>query len=458
MRLFFPLVLMTSPVVAPALSDVLFACAGCLRDVLAGRSLTESLQEVPAELRAPVQSVSFYVMRQLATGQALSGLLLDKKAPNRLLESLLVVALCLLAVDESQANNKARHVPVYDAHTVVNQAVKAADKHKKTASFKGLLNACLRNFLRNKASLMQAIAVRSEVKWGFPKWWIRQVRQAYPEQWQGILASAATPGPMTLRVNTRQISREELHRLFSEHGIEAHETGHAGLVLAQAQPVTQIPGFEQGWWSVQDAGAQLAGEIVPVHNGMRVLDACAAPGGKTAHMLELADLDMTVLDVDSRRLARVEENLARLKLDGPHVHMRAADAADLSQWWDGVPFDLVLADVPCTASGIVRRHPDIKWLRQEADLTKTATLQRTIVQALWQTVAPGGYLLYVTCSLFPIEGQAQARYLEMSLADAERLGAPGQILPLAQQSGSVAPHDGFYYALFRKKPVSGKRG
>ncbi|NLY34232.1 MAG: 16S rRNA (cytosine(967)-C(5))-methyltransferase RsmB [Alcaligenaceae bacterium] len=449
---------MTSSVAAPALSDVLFACAGCLRDVLAGRSLTESLQEVPDEWRAPVQSVSFYVMRQLATGQALSELLLDKKAPNRLVESLLVVALCLLAVDENQERNKVRHVPVYDAHTVVNQAVKAAEKHKKTASFKGLVNACLRNFLRNKASLMQAIAVRSEVKWGFPKWWIRQVRQAYPEQWQGILASAATPGPMTLRVNTRQISREELHRLFSEHGIEAHETGHAGLVLAQAQPVTQIPGFEQGWWSVQDAGAQLAGEIVPVHHGMRVLDACAAPGGKTAHMLELADLDMTVLDVDSRRLARVEENLARLKLDGPHVHMRAADAADLSQWWDGVPFDLVLADVPCTASGIVRRHPDIKWLRQEADLAKTAALQRTIVQALWQTVAPGGYLLYVTCSLFPIEGQEQARYLEMSLPHAERLGAPGQILPLAEQAGSVAPHDGFYYSLFRKKPVAGKDG
>ncbi|MFA5703095.1 MAG: 16S rRNA (cytosine(967)-C(5))-methyltransferase RsmB [Advenella sp.] len=449
---------MTSSVAAPALSDVLFACAGCLRDVLAGRSLTESLQEVPDEWRAPVQSVSFYVMRQLATGQALSELLLDKKAPNRLVESLLVVALCLLAVDENQERNKVRHVPVYDAHTVVNQAVKAAEKHKKTASFKGLVNACLRNFLRNKASLMQAIAVRSEVKWGFPKWWIRQVRQAYPEQWQGILASAATPGPMTLRVNTRQISREALHRLFSEHGIEAHETGHAGLVLAQAQPVTQIPGFEQGWWSVQDAGAQLAGEIVPVHHGMRVLDACAAPGGKTAHMLELADLDMTVLDVDSRRLARVAENLARLKLDGPHVHMLAADAADLSQWWDGAPFDLVLADVPCTASGIVRRHPDIKWLRQEADLAKTAALQRAIVQALWQTVAPGGYLLYVTCSLFPIEGQEQARYLEMSLPDTERLGAPGQILPLAEQAGSVAPHDGFYYALFRKKPVAGKGG
>jgi len=447
---------MTASVVAPALSDVLFASAGCLRDVLAGRSLTESLQEVPDEWRAPVQSVSFYVMRQLATGQALSGLLLDKKAPNRLVESLLVVALCVLAVDENKEENKARHVPVYDGYTVVNQAVKAAEKHKKTASFKGLVNACLRNFLRNKESLMQTIAVRSEVQWGFPKWWIHQVRQAYPGQWQAILASAATPGPMTLRVNTRQISREALCKVLVEHGIQSRETGHAGLVLAQALPVTRIPGFEQGWWSVQDAGAQLAGEIVPVNNGMRVLDACAAPGGKTAHLLELADLDMTVLDVDSRRLVRVEENLVRLKLDGPHVHMLAADAADLSQWWDGVPFDLVLADVPCTASGIVRRHPDIKWLRQEGDLAKTAALQRTIVQALWQTVSPGGYLLYVTCSVFPIEGQEQARYLEMSLAEAERLGAPGQILPLAEQEGNIAPHDGFYYALFRKKPVSGK--
>lgn len=444
---------MTSPVSAPALSDVLFASAGCLRDVLDGRSLTESLAGVPENLRAPVQSISFYTMRQLATGQALSGLLLEKKAPNRLFESLLQVSLCLLAVDPAQATGTGRHIPVYDGHTVVNQAVRAAEKHKKTASFKGLLNACLRNFLRNKESLMQQVAVRSDVKWGFPKWWIRQIRQAYPDQWQQILASASTPGPMSLRVNTRQISREAFCQVLNEHQIAYQVTGHAGLMLEQALPVTHIPGFEQGWWSVQDVGAQLAGEIVPLRDGMRVLDACAAPGGKTAHLLEQADLDMTVLDIDNRRLARVTENLARLKLDGPHVLCVAADAADTEQWWDGVPFDLVLADVPCTASGIVRRHPDIKWLRREEDVGKTAALQRTIVQALWKTVAPGGYLLYVTCSVFPPEGQEQARYMEMSLPDAERLGAPGQILPVAEQEGTVAPHDGFYYALFRKQQV-----
>ena len=178
-------------------------------------------------------------------------------------------------------------------------------------------------------------------------------------------------------------------------------------MVATPRPVVQLPGFAEGWWSVQDAGAQRAAELLAPADGMRVLDACAAPGGKTAHLLELADIDLLALDADASRLERVGQNLDRLGLGGDRVRLQAADAADLDAWWDGKPFDAVLADVPCTASGIVRRHPDIRWLRRENDLRRTAALQTRILDALWRTVAPGGRLLYVTCSVFPIEGTRQ---------------------------------------------------
>jgi 16S rRNA (cytosine967-C5)-methyltransferase len=182
---------------------------------------------------------------------------------------------------------------------------------------------------------------------------------------------------------------------------------------------------------------------------MRVLDACAAPGGKTAHLLERADLDLLALDSDRLRLERVEQNLDRLGLAGSNVTLRCADAMDVQAWWDGRHFDAVLADVPCTASGVVRRHPDIRWLRREADIVKTAALQARIVDALWQTVKPGGHLLYATCSIFPQEGERQAAQFAARHADAVRQPAPGQLLPLADEPS--ASSDGFFYALFAKK-------
>ncbi|HEY9280429.1 MAG TPA: methyltransferase domain-containing protein, partial [Eoetvoesiella sp.] len=205
-----------------------------------------------------------------------------------------------------------------------------------------------------------------------------------------------------------------------------------------------------GWWSVQDASAQQAAELLQPRNGMRVLDACAAPGGKTAHLLELADIDLLALDTDKVRLDRVGENLNRLGLMGPKVSLQCADAANLKQWWDGQPFDAVLADVPCTASGIVRRHPDIRWLRREADIAKTVALQRKIVNALWETVKPGGRLVYATCSIFPQEGEQQAARFLATHPDAKRLPAPGQILPLSD-GGQASRYDGFFYALFAKE-------
>ncbi|WP_063584743.1 16S rRNA (cytosine(967)-C(5))-methyltransferase RsmB [Achromobacter ruhlandii] len=438
-----------TPHLAPPLSTVLLSSAGVVEEVLDGRSLTEALAGVDGALRPAAQAVSFHAMRYLGWADAV-GRELVQRYPNVLFESLLLVSLTLLKA-EGEAASALPGMPVYAPHTVVDQAVTAASRNRGLASFKGLLNACLRRFLRERAALEAAVADSPEAEWNHPGWWVKQLRVAYPRQWQDILRAANVPAPLTLRVNRRRASREQVLAAFHDAGLVAEPVGQAGLVLASPRPVTQLPGFAEGWWSVQDAGAQLAAELLAPKDGMRVLDACAAPGGKTAHLLELADIDLLALDADADRLVRVGQNLDRLGLAGEHVRLQAADAADLDSWWDGKPFDAVLADVPCTASGIVRRHPDIRWLRRENDLRRTATLQARILDALWRTVAPGGHLLYVTCSVFPIEGTRQALEFLQRHPEATRLDAPGQLLPVAVDATPAAQHDGFFYALFAKQ-------
>lgn len=438
-----------TPHLAPPLSTVLLSSAGVVEEVLDGRSLTEALAGVDGALRPAAQAVSFHAMRYLGWADAV-GRELVQRYPNVLFESLLLVSLTLLKA-EGEAASALPGMPVYAPHTVVDQAVTAASRNRGLASFKGLLNACLRRFLRERAALEAAVADSPEAEWNHPGWWVKQLRVAYPRQWQDILRVANVPAPLTLRVNRRRASREQVLAAFHDAGLVAEPVGQAGLVLASPRPVTQLPGFAEGWWSVQDAGAQLAAELLAPKDGMRVLDACAAPGGKTAHLLELADIDLLALDADADRLVRVGQNLDRLGLAGEHVRLQAADAADLDSWWDGKPFDAVLTDVPCTASGIVRRHPDIRWLRRENDLRRTATLQARILDALWRTVAPGGHLLYVTCSVFPIEGTRQALEFLQRHPEATRLDAPGQLLPVAVDATPAAQHDGFFYALFAKQ-------
>ena len=438
--------------VTPPLRELLLATAYVVQAIGEGRSLTDVLNAEPTQRRAAVQSLSFYVMRQLARGHALADLLLDRGLPNELAESLLTTALCLLSVQEREVQENPR-VPVYEAYTLVSQAVTAATLDRKTAGFKGLINACLRRFEREREALLAEAYRRSNVRWGFPKWWIARVRQAYPAQWETVLASSFQPGPLTLRVNTRKTSREALLAVLHEQDIAASAIGDHGVLLDQPLPVTSIPGFEEGWWLVQDAGAQLAAELLPVADGMRVLDACAAPGGKTAGLLMQARLQLTALDIDRNRLERVAANLQRLDLHDEGVKLRAGNAVDLKSWWDGQPFDAILADVPCTASGIVRRHPDIRWLRQEQDIAETAALQRRIVSALWQTLTPGGTFLYVTCSVFPEEGIEQAQWMQQTLEGAVALPAPGQLLP-----GQGQEHDGFFYSLLRKQSATSGAG
>lgn len=439
-------------VINPKLSDVLFHSAQAVRQVLAGQSLTESLEVTPKELKAAVQSISFYCMRHLATAQVLSQQLLSKKAPNPLVHALLLVGLCLLTVSRRPMpeGELAQSIPQYQDFTVVDETIKASQLHKKTAAFKGLLNACLRRYLREQDGLWKTIQQSEEVQFNYPQWWINLIRKSYPTQWQALLKVADLPGPLTLRVNRRKTSREEFSTQLNELGMSHQYYGDDAVILDKAVPVQQIPGFDQGICAVQDAGAQLAASLLPIRDGMRVLDACAAPGGKTAHLLESADVQMTAIDIEPKRLARVEENLKKLGLYHEKVHLLQADATTTKPWWDGELFDIVMADVPCTASGIVRRHPDIKWLRKEADVAQTAKLQRAIVKNLWSVLKPGGYFLYITCSVFPQEGIEQAAFIQQTFKDAIALDAPGQLLPVVTIEQPRPLYDGFFYALFQK--------
>jgi len=442
------------------LSDILLASAKCVQAVLSGRSLSDSLPGIGHELRPAVQAISFHCMRRLGLAREMRRVMVPRSPPDALADALLLVALAVLdtALEYAGADHDTaparRDLPVYAVHTVVDQAVSAAARQKKLQPYKNLLNAMLRRFVRERSAILAQARKKTEALWNYPEWWIQALRGAYPGQWKALLDTGNRPGPMTLRVNTRRSSVPHLLDQLAAAGLDARAAGGQAVVLDSARPVQAVPGFGQGWWSVQDASAQKAALLVDPRPGMRVLDACAAPGGKTAHLLELADIDLLALDADAARLQRVAQNLERLGLMSDRVSLRCADAADPASWWDGRPFDAVLADVPCTASGIVRRHPDIRWLRQSPDVPATAALQKKIADALWRVVAPGGRLVYVTCSVFPQEGEQQARQFLGRHADARRLSAPGQILPLAGP-GQSDGGDGFFYAQFAKQgPVA----
>jgi 16S rRNA (cytosine967-C5)-methyltransferase len=306
-----------------------------------------------------------------------------------------------------------------------------------------MVNAVLRRFQREREALLKTVLAQPQAQWNYPQWWIDATRTAYPQDWQSILKQGNVHPPLTLRVNRRKASVEQYLGTLSAAGIDAAQVGPSAVRLAQAINVSQIPGFHDGVVSVQDAGAQLAAPLLDLSDGMRVLDACAAPGGKSGHILELASVDLTAVDADKDRLKRVGDNLGRLGLSASLV---AAGAQDKG-WWDGQPFDRILADVPCTASGIVRRHPDIRWLRRKSDTHQLATLSAQILDNLWQMLRPDGKLLFVTCSLWPQESEAQAAAFA-ARHGAIRLDAPGQLLPT---SAAGQDHDGLFYALFQKQ-------
>jgi len=332
----------------------------------------------------------------------------------------------------------------YADYTVVDQAVRACGLAEKWSA-KGYVNAVLRSYLRRRISLAVPAAADFESRYQHPLWWIEAVRGAYPGRWESVLEAGNSHPPMCLRVNRRRQTVDEYQSRLSDSGMACRRTGEVGLLLARPVPVERLPGFEAGDVSVQDAGAQRAAQCLDLAGGQRVLDACAAPGGKSAHILESADVALTALDLAPTRCARVESNLKRLGLTAV---VKAADCVQLADWWDGVPFDRILADVPCSASGVARRHPDIKWLRRGQDLPAFAVRQVAILEALWQALAPGGKLLYATCSVFPQENDDVVEHFVARAGGACRLllpdGEPAQWLPDPE-------HDGFYYALIAKE-------
>jgi 16S rRNA (cytosine967-C5)-methyltransferase len=422
----------------------LFGAAHAVAQVRAGTALPQALAKVfglfavQAQGRGAIQDLSYRTMRQWGTGNALILAMTSKTPEPPMLHALLCAALALLTQDAAGRG--------YEEFTVVDQAVTCATSHPDMAHAKGMVNAVLRRFLREKEALMAQVMKQMEAQWNFPPWWIQTLQSAYPQQWQSILQASNQNPPLTLRVNQRQGSVAEYLQLLADHGIGAHQIGPVAVRLDKALPVTQIPGFETGRVSVQDAAAQLAAPLLDVTSGMRVLDACAAPGGKSGHLLELADIELVALDHDPVRLQRVQDNITRLQLPAAcQITLKAFDAQG-KVWWDGQQFDRILADVPCTASGIVRRHPDIRWLRRKSDTLQLATVSARILDNLWQMLRPNGKLLFVTCSVWPQESEAQAAAFG-ARHSALRLEAPGQLLP---QVTPGQDHDGLFYALFQK--------
>lgn len=410
-----------------SLAYALWYAAPIVAQVIEGHSLADgALDQVPAPVRPAVQDIVYGTLRRYGEGDALLAPLL-RNPPYPAIRALLLTALHRLATWTDAP------------HTVVNQAVEAAGQLEE-GRYKGLVNGVLRNYLRQQEELQAQLADQPTARLWHPNWWLERLQDTYPAEWESIVAADNSLPPMALRVNQRQISPADYLERLQLMGIAGQLRGSSGILLERPVPVSQLPGFSAGLASVQDLGAQRAAELLAPAAGSLVLDACAAPGGKTAHLLEQQELELTALDLDPVRCRQIESNLARLNLK---ARVRCGDASR-PQAWGKQPeaFDAILADVPCSASGVVRRHPDAKWLRQSQDILKFAYTQRRILERLWLALKPGGKLLYATCSVFPEEnGQQVAKFLSRT-PDA-RLATEEQWLPQAE-------HDGFYYALLQK--------
>jgi 16S rRNA (cytosine967-C5)-methyltransferase len=417
--------------------------AKIVRRVLAGNPLPAVLTGLPLPSgdRVLAHELSYGTLRFLGELRAIVHALAERPLTDGSVEALLWVALYQLIHTGAPA------------HAVVDAAVRATAQLKRTSA-QGLTNAILRTFLRRRDALLGEIATDPEARFSYPRWWIDRVFAEYPQRAAAVLDAGNARPMLSLRVNRRHLAREDYLTALRAQGIQAHAIGEAGVLLDETVVVSALPGYAAGWFSVQDAGAQLAAPLLGAQDGMRVLDACAAPGGKTTHLAELAALDLVALDVDASRIERVHDNLVRL---GLAARLVVADAGEPDRWWDGNEFDRILADVPCTASGIVRRHPDGKWLRRETDIAGFVAQQSRLLDALWPCLKRGGMLLYSTCSIFAaengdqivafLERQHDALRIRLTLP-AEYDAIDGQLLPAAP--GAAHNHDGFFYALLQK--------
>ena len=441
-----------------------------------GQSMTPALEDVDTQLRPGVQALAFHALRWLGRAEALRQQL-AKRPPPPEADALLCVALgCLASKVDAEVTFKhpknaktstgdllEQTSPVYNDYTLVDQAVEAAKRSDATLHQASFINGCLRRFLRERDTLMAQTDNNLQAVWNHPQWWADRVRKDHPLHWQEMLRANNSRAPLILRINQRKTTSAQYVKALLAIDIGAFQLGEHGVILTEARPVMSLPGFAEGHFSVQDAAAQLAAPLLmdglsaagPDQPRLRILDACAAPGGKTAHLLELADCDVTALDIDARRCQRIAQNLGRLGLQAQIV---VGDASRPNDWWDGQPYDGILLDAPCTASGIVRRHPDVRWLRRPTDIAQLAHIQARLLGALWPLLKPGGRLVYCTCSVFRAEGEQQIAAFMARQRDAVQMPAPGHLLPQCSAGDAVFPdnlmreHDGFYYALLEKRP------
>ena len=438
------------PLPLPKQKNLRADCAWVIYQILEqGKSSRDCLERVQRRHNVRdngwIQEMSLGVMRRLPLLQHWLRTLLDRplKGNKKVIEHLILLGLYQL------------HFSRVSQHAAVGETVAAAPYLGGTG-LKGLVNAVLRNFQRDNVG--DKPIDNPIIESGLPKWLYNAIEQSYAEQAEAVREATNAMAPIWLRVNRKQISLDNFTQLLDQAqvGYTLSPSHPDGLILKQRQEITALPGFEKGYFAVQDGAAQLAAHLLAAQPGDRVLDCCAAPGGKTGHIAELSpELDyLLALDADETRLKRVQENMLRLK---HKVDIKQGDAANPSSWWDGVYFDKILLDAPCSATGVIRRHPDIRWLRKASDIDKLATLQREILDALWETLKPGGTLLYATCSILPQENKQQISQFLNATPDAqlhpivktETAVSPGrQILP------GEAQMDGFYYARLVKSEKS----
>jgi 16S rRNA (cytosine967-C5)-methyltransferase len=417
--------------------------ADCVSEVIKGGNLNHVFEKhfdlhshITAQQKSIAISLAYGAIRFLGENQFFIRKLTKKKITNRKIEALLCVALFQLNHDQSSD------------FTIVNQAVEAAKLNNKSWA-PSFVNGVLRNFIRKKDNLKLELKNDNEALYSYPLWWINLIKEEYKNDWESILLNGNKHPPLTLRINVRKINLKQYEEKLKCESIEYRILGDIALMLTQPISVEKIPGFMEGEVSVQDFGAQLAAKLLDLKDGQVCLDACSAPGGKTGHMLEIADIELVSVDQKKERLYKVKENLERLQL---HAYLKCADVTAIKSWWNEKLFDRILLDAPCSASGVVRRHADIKWLRRSRDIDTFAKQQKIILQSMWQLLKKNGKLLYTTCSTFPDENQRVIDDFmkEQSAVKEVKWSVDSKYSKYGNQLIPSENHDGFFYALFEK--------
>ena len=415
--------------------------AKIVEQVLLGKNLDKSFQLVltkhnnEEENLPQIKDMTYGAIRDLGKSNFYINKLVKNKIENLCIESLLHIV--LFQINHARSND----------FTLVNQAVDAAKKidHKKSS----FINAVLRNFLRNKDNLQKQLNENESATYSYPKWWIEKVKKQYPKNWREILNIGNQRPPLALRINLKKLGMKNYSNTLDKQGIDHSLVSDECLIIKKPLDVKKIPGFLDGKVSVQDMGAQLAAHIIDLEKNQKVLDACSAPGGKACHMLELKEIQLTAVESDEQRILKINDNIKRQGFKAMVLNKKINKH---NEWWDKQYFDRILLDVPCSASGIVRRHVDIKWLRRINDFQNFADNQLTLLRAAWPMLKESGKLLYVTCSIFEEENRDVIEEFKKGLSNVSEIDIkfPSHIVHIKNQVLPSDNHDGLFYALLQK--------